>query len=300
MTESYSQLIAKLDLFIRKYYKNQLLKGLILCLTFLIAFFLVLSILEYFAYFNSNVRTVLFYAFLSINAIVLVKLIIIPLFGLYRIGKIITYEQAAGIIGKHFKEVDDKLLNTLQLKQADSYKASSLELINASIDQKIRNLKPVPFNAAIDFKINKKFLKFLLPPVIVLLVILIASPAVVTEPTKRFYNHADFFEKQAPFEFNILNKNLEVIQQQDFLLDVKLTGDDIPNELFVVYNGNEYKLTKENVVLFHYTFKNIQKDQVFYLKTEEFRSKEYTLKVIPKPIILDFEVLLNYPAYTGK
>jgi len=300
MTESYSQLIAKLDLFIRKYYKNQLLKGLILCLTFLIAFFLVLSILEYFAYFNSNVRTVLFYAFLSINAIVLIKLIIIPLFGLYRIGKIISYEQAAGIIGKHFKEVDDKLLNTLQLKQADSYQASSMELINASIDQKIKKLKPVPFNAAIDFKINKKFLKFLLPPAIVLLVILIASPAVVTEPTKRFYNHADFFEKKAPFEFNILNKNLEVIQQQDFLLDVKLTGDDIPNELFVVYNGNEYKLTKENVVLFHYTFKNIQKDQVFYLKTEEFRSKEYTLKVIPKPIILDFEVMLNYPAYTGK
>ncbi|HNW89598.1 MAG TPA: hypothetical protein PKN48_08030 [Bacteroidales bacterium] len=300
MSNAYFSLLEKLDRFIRKYYKNQILKGLILFLSLSLALFLALTLLEYFAYFNSTVRTVLFYSYLLINVLVISKLIIIPLSRLFKIGRIISYEQAARIIGEHFSEVKDQLLNTLQLKQISDNDATSIELINASIEQKIKKLSPVHFDTAIDFKINKKFLKFLLPPAIILLVILIASPAVVTEPTKRYYNYTSFFEKQAPFKFNVLNKNLEAIQQQDFLLNVKLTGDDIPNELFVVYNGNEYKLTKENVVLFNYTFKNIQKDLVFYLKADEFRSKDYKLKVIPKPIILDFEVQLNYPAYTGK
>ena len=300
MNNVYSYLIEKLDRFIRKYYKNQILKGIILFLSLLLALFLVLTILENFAYFNSAIRTVLFYSYLVINAFVIIKLILIPLFKLFKIGPVISYEQAAKIIGDHFPDVKDKLLNTLQLKQISNNDASSVELINASIQQKVKNLSPIPFGAAIDFKINRKFLKFLLPPAIILLVILVATPSVLTEPSKRFYNYSTFFEKQAPFNFNILNNKLEVLQQQDFLLNVKLTGDDIPNEIYVVYNGNEYKLSKENVVLFHYTFTNIQKDVVFYLKSDEFRSKEYTLRVIPKPIILDFEAQLNYPPYTGK
>ncbi len=300
MNNAYSALIKKLDLFIRKYYKNQILKGILLFLSFSLALFLILTILENFAYFNSTVRTVLFYTYIVVNVFVLIQFIIIPLFRLFKIGKVISYEQAAKIIGEHFTEVKDKLLNTLQLKQISDTDTTSLELINAGIEQKISTLSPVQFNAAVDFKVNKKLLKFLLPPAIILLVILIASPAVLTEPTKRYYNYSTFYEKQAPFQFVILNKSLEAVQQQDFVLNVKLTGDDIPGELFVVYNENEYSLNKENVVVFNYTFKNLQKDLTFYLKADEYRSRSYTLKVIPKPIILDFEVQLNYPAYTGK
>jgi hypothetical protein len=39
---------------------------------------------------------------------------------------------------------------------------------------------------------------------------------------------------------------------------------------------------------------------IFYFKADGFRSKDYNLKVIPKPIIINFEVLLDYPMYTGK
>ncbi|HPB25450.1 MAG TPA: hypothetical protein PLE11_06795, partial [Bacteroidales bacterium] len=239
MNNAYSALIKKLDLFIRKYYKNQILKGILLFLSFSLALFLILTILENFAYFNSTVRTVLFYTYIVVNVFVLIQFIIIPLFRLFKIGKVISYEQAAKIIGEHFTEVKDKLLNTLQLKQISDTDTTSLELINAGIEQKISTLSPVQFNAAVDFKVNKKLLKFLLPPAIILLVILIASPAVLTEPTKRYYNYSTFYEKQAPFQFVIMNKNLEAVQQQDFVLNVKLTGNDIPNELFVVYNENE-------------------------------------------------------------
>ena len=36
----------------------------------------------------------------------------------------------------------------------------------------------------------------------------------ITEPTKRLVNHNQYYDKQAPFKFNIQNKNLRTIQNQ--------------------------------------------------------------------------------------
>jgi len=300
LAEPTNILIHKLNLFIKKYYKNELLKGLMLFVSFALAFFLIIAVLEYFAWFPTAVRTVLFYLYIGVNLFVAWRFVAIPVFRLFRIGKTITHEQAARIIGRFFPEVSDKLLNALQLQAVPAQNTTSAELLEASINQKIRKLSPIPFTAAIDFRINKKYLKYVLPPTLILVVILIVSPAIVTEPSNRIINYTTFFEKQAPFRFVVLNTDLKAVQQQDFQLNVKLTGDQIPNEVYLVSSGNEYKLTKETIVIFHHTFKNLQKDQSFYLRANGFRSKEYTISVIPKPIILDFELQLNYPAYTGK
>jgi len=53
---SFDQLLNQIDAFIRKYYKNELLKGLILVIgVFLLSFLAVVS-LEYFGRFNSIIR----------------------------------------------------------------------------------------------------------------------------------------------------------------------------------------------------------------------------------------------------
>src|SRR3954469_21659218 len=117
MASNYEILIQKLDEFIRKFYKNQLLRGLIYSFTTLLAFYLLVTTFEYFGHFNTVARTVLFYSFVLANAFIIGRLIVIPLLKLNRLGKIISHQQAAEIIGKHFNNVSDKLLNTLQLKE---------------------------------------------------------------------------------------------------------------------------------------------------------------------------------------
>src|SRR5690242_410784 len=114
--ENYNTLIIKLDEFIRKYYKNQLIRGALYSVAAVLAFFLGIVLLEYFGHFGTAVRTVFFYSFLTVNAAILYKLVVLPLIHLNRMGKIITYEEASQIIGRHFTNVNDKLLNTLQLK----------------------------------------------------------------------------------------------------------------------------------------------------------------------------------------
>ena len=106
-------LIQKLDEFIRKYYKNKLIKGTIYSSALVLGAFLSIILLEFFGEFNSLIRGILFFGFLGATLTVLVNYIFTPLLKLNKIGTIISYNQAATIIGSHFTNVQDKLLNVL-------------------------------------------------------------------------------------------------------------------------------------------------------------------------------------------
>ena len=161
-------LLLKLDEFIRKYYKNQLIRGLLYSLGLLVGAFLFVVVAEYFAEFGTTIRTSLFYAFLGLSTYILAKYIITPVLKLNKLGAIISYDQAASIIGTHFNSINDKLLNTLQLQRHNGSILSS-DLLEASIHQKMEELKPIPFTAAINLNENKRYLKYALPPIALLL-----------------------------------------------------------------------------------------------------------------------------------
>ena len=300
MTDNYQILIHKLDSFIKKYYKNQIIKGLIYSITALLVFFLTITLLEYVAWLGTTARTILFYLYLIISFLIVFKLILIPVFKLFRIGKIISHQQAASIIGKHFNNIEDKLLNTLQLKALSSVSGNNTDLINASIDQRIAGLRPIPFSNAIDLKGNQKYLKFVIPPVVIILAFLIAAPSIITDPTTRIIKHSSQFEKVAPFQFVLENEILNAIQQEDFQVKLKIEGESVP-ESVVIYNGKiPFRMKKKDNVHYTYTFRNLQKDVNFLFEASEFSSETYTLKVLPKPIILNFQSEISYPAYTRK
>lgn len=302
MQESnYHTLVGKLDEFIRKYYKNQLIRGAIYSTALVLVFYLSLALAEYFGHFSSGIRTFLFYAFILSNGYILARLVAIPLLKLNRLGTTISHEQAAAIIGCHFTQVQDKLTNLLQL-QADSSQqsATSSQLLEASINQRIRELKPVPFSAAIDLSENRKYLKYALLPLLAFCFILFSAPSIITDSTERLVKHGTYFEKQAPFKFVIGNKDLRTVQQEDFELMVKLTGDEVPQDIYIEIDGNEYKLSKENTVSFSYVFKNVQQSVKFRLAGDGYTSQEYELLALPNPVLLDFDVALSYPKYLNK
>ncbi|MEO5571517.1 MAG: DUF4175 family protein [Bacteroidia bacterium] len=300
MASNYDILIQKLDEFIRKFYKNQLLRGLIYSFTTLLAFYLLVTTFEYFGHFNTIARTVLFYAFILTNVFIIGRLIVIPLLKLNRLGKIISHQQAAHIIGQHFNNVSDKLLNTLQLKEQFTNSSPNSELIEAGINQKISQLKPIPFNAAIDLRKNFRYLRYAIAPVAILVVIIFAAPSLLKDGTQRLLHHATYFEKPSPFTFNILNKDLKVVQQEDFLLNVKVDGIEIPENAYIKIGDNQFKLEKENTVTFNYKFKNVQQNQTFELLADGYNSREYELVALPNPVVLNFNISLQYPAYINR
>ena len=225
-------LYEKLNTFIKKYYINQLIKGAIYLITTLTVFFIVFSVVEFFSEFNVQNRTVLFWGYIIINSIIASKYVLVPLLNLFNLKKGLTYKNAAKIIGRHFSEIDDKLLNLLELKEIGEHENA---LINASIKQKMDKIQPLTFTKAINLYENKKHLKWIAVP-ISMITILIASNTeyIITESSARIIKHNTFFEPRAPFDYLIINNRLEVIQYEDFTLKVKINGYQIPSEVFLV------------------------------------------------------------------
>lgn len=291
-------IIGSLDKFIRKYYKNKLIKGLLYAVTLLLSLFIIIALLEHFGYFGTWVRAILFWFYLLGGLAVLTFYVAIPLAKMFRLGKVISYEEAACIVGDHFPEVKDKLLNLLQLQQKGT--TGDDDLLQAAIAQKTAQLTPVPFHEAVNLKANRKYIKYAAIPVVVILALLLFSPTLLTEPSHRIAHYSTQFERPAPFSFVIENKSLEVAQQEDFELKVAIEGDVVPAEAFINIEGNIFKMQQVDKSHFSYIFNTVQRSCNFHFEAVDVVSPEFELTVFPKPAVVDFQVLLTYPAYTAK
>ena len=298
MRTDYELLIAKLDAFIRRYYKDRLIRGGLYAVGLLAGAFLVVALLEHFGRFNSLARTVLFWGFLIAAGTVLVRFVAGPLVKLFRLGPVISHAQAARIIGTHFGEVKDKLLNTLQLREQAGAHPGRRELIEASIAQRSRELGPVPFAQAIDLRRNTRYLRYALPPLLVLAVLLLAAPSLIKEPTRRLMAHGTEFVPEAPFRF-LVNDTLEVPEQEDFELEVDLRGQVLPQQVELLVGDRRIPLVRQNAARFTHRFRNVQAPISFQLTAGGFLSEEFVLNTLPNPTLLDFALDLAYPAYLG-
>ncbi len=296
---NYDQLIDKLDRFTRKYYLNQVIRGFLYTTAVVLALFIAINLLEHYAYFDSGVRKGLFFGFIAVSALSLGYWVLLPLSKYFKLGKRINHEQAAHIVGNHFTDVQDRLLNVLQLKkQADS--SVSMALVNASINQKTEAIKPVPFRSAIDLTKNKKYLRYALPPALMLLVILLGAPSLITEPTHRLINNDKDFERAAPFYFSSEGDSYKVVQYEDLTVTTVVDGDVLPSEVFIDVDNFQYRMKKEEGNTFSYTFKNVQKDIPFHFYSGAVKSKDHNVDVLLKPNMAGFDLFLDYPGYTGR
>ncbi|MDT8347450.1 MAG: hypothetical protein RQ756_06585, partial [Flavobacteriaceae bacterium] len=101
----------KLEKFISKYYTNALLKGTFLFLAIGLLYFIAIIFIEHFLWLDTSGRRILFWVFILVELGLLIKFIIIPLARLLRLRKGLAYSDASKMIGAHFPEVSDKLLN---------------------------------------------------------------------------------------------------------------------------------------------------------------------------------------------
>ncbi len=299
MSKGYKSLISRLDEFVRKYYLNKMVRGLILFLAISGLWYLIVVVAEYYGHFSSSFRTVLFAVSVSLYVIVFVSMILLPLLKLLKIGKRISYTDVSKIIGKHFLEVSDKLQNTLELNAQIEENPEARDLINASISQRLEKLSPIPFLTAIKIKKNLKYFIYLGPVVLIFVLIISFKPAIVTEATERIVKYDEHFETPAPFSFFLENDSLTVKQGEDFTVNLTVKGDYVPEQVKINFGGNAFFMEKENASTFKYNFKTLNNSFKFHFTAQDVESKDYEVNVLPAPIILNFKVNINPLPYTG-
>lgn len=287
----------KLEAFIRRYYTNELLKGFILFFSIGLLYFLFTLFIEYILWLSTTARTVLFWVFIFVELALLAKFIFLPLAKLFKLQKGIDYIEASRIIGKHFPEVNDKLLNVLQLQK----ETSQSELLLASIEQKSFELSPVPFKTAINFKKNIPYLKYAAIPVLIVLIsFLFGKINWFSDSLNRVVNYKVAYEPPAPFQFFVVNNNLNAVENTDFTLIVKTAGNVIPENAQIVYGDETYFLKQTGVGEFEYVFSKLKKSTEFKLTANGVTSKPYTISMVETPTLLAFEIVLDYPNYINR
>ena len=289
-------LIEKTERFVRKFYVNRLIQGVLIGAALWIVFYLLVNTLEYFSWFSSKVRFVLFILLIIGSLLVATVYFIIPLVNLIRFRKKMSLEQAALLIGKFFPDIHDKLLNTLQLSDNLATDASN-ELLMATIEQRTAQLSPVRFTDAVDLKGNLRYLYVFLALLLVLLALMVFLPRFAVQPAQRIINYEQDFEKPLPYSVQLSQEAIEVNQGADVAFSIHVEGSQIPDAFYVKSSRGQQLLNKVSVNDYKYVFKNVVHDISFQVIGGEYISKPVSITVHPNPTLLSYQCKVKYPAY---
>lgn len=285
----------KIRAFKKKYFLNLLFKGALISLGLIISVYIIINVLEYSFRFGSLLRASLLIIFIGTASYALFKFVFRPFY--YLLSEKMQDEEAAKKIGGFFPEIGDRLLNTIQLQNS---KHSASDLIRAGILQKSRTIGQVDFSKAVQFSDNKRFLKYLFIPLLFIAAAISISPTLFTDSTERIVRFNKEFVPSAPFEFNIANDKLIAFKNEDFNLEISLTGQAIPENAYINDGGRKIKMQKKGSGDFSFTFKKIQSDKSITLEAAGFTSRNYKIQVVNRPDLRNFNVYLDFPNYLGK
>ncbi|TRX40366.1 DUF4175 family protein [Flavobacterium restrictum] len=290
----------KLEAFIKKFYTNKLIRGIIFFIGLGLLYFIVTLFVEYFLWLKPLGRQFLFWTFIAVEGFLLLRFILFPCFKLFKLQKGINYNQASAIIGNHFTEVSDKLTNFLQLSDGDFSNQKS-ELLLASIEQKANSLQPIPFGNAINFKNNQKYIPLACIPILFFAVFYATGNSkIISQSLNRVVHYNSAFLPPAPFTFVVLNPTLQTEQNKDFFLRIKSQGKVVPENVMLFIGDESYYMESTKAGEFQFKIVKPVSNVTFHLEANAILSADYELKVIPVPSIANFEMHLHFPAYLNK
>lgn len=296
---SFEWLEHELKKFAGRYYLNIFWQRLAIFISLVFIVIVSFSWAEYSFWFDTGIRMFLFWSFVGVSAALFAFFLAQPLFLLTGIRRQLSKHDFALVIGKHFPEINDRILNVLELNEGHVH-ASDSDLLAASIHQKLQQIKPFRFLDAIDHRRTRRMLPFLILPVFALLVMGFTAPELLLKPFERISNYNTFYERPAPFVFVIQNSSLNASQNSDVTIGVKLVGNDIPEEVFMSEGDKSVRMVEGENGVYQHVFRAVKDDIRFRFQADGFFSDSYLLDVYKMPAIVSYTIQLDYPAYTGK
>ncbi len=285
----------KIRSFRKKYYLDIFVRGALLSLSILISYFLIAILLEYNLWLSSWARFLVFFAFFAIAFYCLYRFLKAPI-EWWLANRGLDEEESAKVIGKHLPSVRDRLLNLIQLLGV----SKSSALAYASVEQKSREFEPVSFDSFIDLNQNRRYLKYLVIPIVAIVAILVINRGILTQSTSRIVHFNRHYSPQAPFKFNVGSGDLNAFYNENFILNVKLEGAALPEHAYIVLANQRLKLDNNSPGEFSYVFENLQEGFGFQVEAAGFFSDTYEVSLLNRPELSHLNLSLFYPAYLNR
>ncbi|NBP28244.1 MAG: hypothetical protein EBV23_01495 [Flavobacteriia bacterium] len=287
----------EIDRFLNKFYLNQSIRGLLIFLALLFFSYLMFSSLAYFLDLHQWVRLFFLCFFLCSNIYVLFRWFFYPLLQSKGVINRKSHLEASFLIGQMFPEIADRLTNTLQLHREQSDFDNSNELLLASIAQKTDQLKIFRFTEAIDFSVNRKYLKYVLPSLFTLILLLVFIPAILTQGSYRIVR----FDKEfLPFSFSLKAGECTVEEGTDIPVSVSLKGERLPDKVYLVTDQGKFLMNRSLKNRFDFTLIKVNTSGKFYFEANGYQSKSFEYHVTGKSVLGKITLQAIYPSYLSK
>jgi len=141
-------------------------------------------------------------------------------------------------------------------------------------------------------------MKYFLPVLGVFILVAVLNPGLFLDSTNRVINFSQEFIAPAPFQF-VLASSDQIKEGDDYLLEINLEGNELPDEVKIFSNSGTYNLEKNSKTKYTYKFTNLSRDLNFYCEANGFKSEQFNVEVLFKPVLEDITLNVIYPKHTG-
>jgi len=280
-----------------------LLEGFVKSVLIFIFIFFFASLFEFLFSFDKYSRFFIF-IFIIISLLGLIfYFLIYPLLKFYKTKKTELYLSIGKIIGNHFQEIRDRLVNILQLifnLEKESY--YSKELTFAAIEQNINFFDRFKFDEIIKKDNLHKYLKILAFVISIFVILGFAFPD-LPYASYRIINFDKEFVKPPEFYIVVEPGNAKITRGENYTCRIKTIGKEINKlDLFYSFEGMEIfekiSLEADSTGEFNYKFFSPPRTFRIYAQAKNVKSNIYTIEVVNYPIIKELQIKVIPPSYT--
>nr|MDA3779728.1 hypothetical protein [Bacteroidales bacterium] len=289
----------RIDQFITKYYKVQISKGLLLVILLTGLLILFASSIEYFSWFNSKGRFLLFVFSIISFLFIFYYFFGVPILRYLGLLKKITEKDTERLLREKLPEIKDFVNTIFELKNENiDYKNDVL--VTAALNQKIEVTNKFDFNDVIKFNNLSGLLKYLIALILTYGAIFLFSPDIIVSGSKRIINFNKEYIKNLGYRFSI-NEKLLIVEKGDNLnISIRVLGETLPGNLSIFIGVNEYLCKKVTNSLYEFELKSINNPISFRVGNDYLKSKLFDVKVLSVPFLKNLDVIAEYPKYLNK
>jgi hypothetical protein len=224
----------------------------------------------------------------------LILILVYNIFRYFRLLNPIDYNFVSNFSTRQFPLLKDYLVNLAELLKLDS----SNSLVQKSILQKDALISTIPFENNSELKIPVTYFSTFFLTLLLGFGLYFFAPKFLQVGMAAVFSSNTNFQYPAPYVVRISNSHLSVIQGDDFLLKVSVTGENLPSNLYVKIGNTMYSMTKLSNTSYQFLFKSLVSPVNFVITNKSFNTETYELLVNKLPSFSKFSVHFDYPAYT--
>ena len=276
-----------------------LMSGSLLFLAILIIVALAFIILEAIFHLPPTGRLILVMGYITLSITVLGWWMGRPLLSLWFRKSHPDDDSLALQVGEKFPHIKDRLTDGLQVFRAQQERkyATSSALARASLEEIVKAVDPLDFRSVISKTglINSaRFLILILATTIFAFGLFPRSLG--NGLTRISQPHRPFIEP-IPYRFSLLPGNVRVIQGEN--VDISLKGEGTLPEKLSLFLKEEGDEIREKVFQkpFVYPIVSIRNSIEYFAQAEQFRTPNYKIEVVQRPMVRMLRVKKSPPAY---